>query len=359
MDKKEMKKMEFTLAELGSITQSEVVGDPNFKVTGYADLEAAKETDISFLSKPKYSNTRYTTAMKKSSAGAIFIAPSVEAPSGKNYLLNEDPSFAFQKTIEAMRGGSLLRTYFNSIHPTAVIHETVAIGKNAAIGPYAVIDAYVSIGDDCFIGSGVYIGPHCTLGNHCVLQPHVTLREWCELGNFVTIQPSTVLGSCGFGYSTDAKGEHTRISQIGKVVVEDHVEIGANTTVDRARFTETRIGQGTKVDSGVVIGHNVKVGRHNLICGQVGIAGSARTGNHVVIAGQVGIDGHLHIKDGAMISAKSGVTKSLDKGKYGGYPAEPLEDLNRNNVLIRNLKHTVAKVKELDERCKALEETND
>jgi UDP-3-O-[3-hydroxymyristoyl] glucosamine N-acyltransferase len=350
------KKQEFTLKELAQFTKSELIGDPAYRITGYAELEAAEAADISFLSKPKYKDTRYVTAMKMSRAGAIFIAPSITPPEGRHYLVNDDPSMAFQKAIEGMRGQDLKHTYFLSIHSSAIIHDSSKIGKNVIIGPHTVIDAHVSIGDDTVIGAGVYIGPHCTLGKSCKIHPNVTIQEHCEFGNNVVLQSGCIVGSHGFGFSTDDKGTHTRITQIGKVIVEDDVEIGSNTTVDRARFTETRIGKGTKIDCQVIIGHNVKIGKHNLICGHAAIAGSTKTGNHVVIAGQVGIDGHLTIDDGVIITAKSGVTKSLERGRYGGYPAESLDDFNRTNVLIRNLKNHVSQIKDLHSRLKTLEE---
>lgn len=350
-----MKKSAYLLQELAELTDSTIVGNPSHSVTGYADLESAQESDVSFLSKPRYGNTRYVTAMKQSRAGAVFIAPSIEKENGKNYLVVEDPSMAFQKTIELMRGGPTKHSYFSDIHTHTHIHETVKIGKNAIICPNVVIEAFVTIGDNAFIGAGVYIGPHTEIGNDCLIQPNVIIREYCHLGNNVIIQSGSVIGSWGFGYSTNEKGIHTRISQIGTVFIEDDVEIGSNTVIDRARFTETRIGRGTKIDSGVIIGHNVKIGQHTLICGQSAIAGSTRIGQHVVIAGQCGIDGHLTIEDGVIITAKSGVTKSLKRGKYGGFPARPLQEFNKNNVHALNLVDQASQIKELQARCEKLE----
>ena len=346
----------FTLGELAKFTDSELIGDPNYRITGYANLESACENDISFLSDPRYTNTRYVTAMKQSRAGAIFISPKIETTEGRNFLINEDPSNAFQVTIETMRGGPLERTYFESVHQSAVIHETAKLGSNVAIGPNAVIDANTVIGENTFIGAGAYIGPETEIGNSCVIEPNVTIREYCQIGNNVIIQSGCVIGSWGFGYSTDEKGIHTRINQLGTVVIEDDVEIAANCTVDRARFTETRIGQGTKIDNVVVIGHNVQIGKHNLICGQSAVAGSTTIGNHVVIAGQCGVDGHLNISDGVIVTAKSGVTKSLPPGRYGGYPAQPLDQFNKTNVYIRQMGKHVALIKELKARLEKLEE---
>lgn len=345
-----MKKSGFTLEEIATITQSEIRGLPDFEVTGFADLDSAGEKDISFLSKPRYTKTRYVNAMRQSQAGAVFVAPGVPIEEERNFLINEDPSWAFQKTIEAMRGETPKMTEFTGIHPSAVIHKSSQIGKGVTIGPHVVIDAETIIGDHSFIGAGAYIGSHSKLGTHCSIHPNVTIREYCELGNRVIIQAGTVIGSCGFGYATDDEGKHTRLTHVGTVTIEDDVEIGANSTVDRARFTTTRIGRGTKIDTLVIIGHNVKVGEDNFICGQSAIAGSTTTGNNVVIAGQCGIDGHIHLDDGVIITAKSGTAKSLKKGIYGGIPAQPLDQYNRKSVLIKNIDKHVEELKELKAR---------
>ena len=347
---------EFTLGQLAEVTDSRLVGDPNYTISGYADLESASECDVSFLSNPRYTDTRYVNAMKNSLAGAIFIAPSIKITEDRNYLINEDPSSAFQLAIETMRGGVPKRTYFSSTHPSAVIHETAKLGKNLTVGPNAVIDAHTIINDGTSIGAGAYIGPNTLIGENCVIEANVTIREHCLIGNNVIIQSGSVIGSCGFGYSTDKNGIHTRIEQVGTVVIEDDVEIAANCTIDRARFTETRIGQGTKIDNIVIIGHNVKVGKHNLICGQSAIAGSTKTGNHVVIAGQCGINGHITLADGVIVTAKSGVTKSLPSGRYGGYPAQPLEQFNKANVFIRQMEKYVSQIKDLKSRIEKLED---
>jgi UDP-3-O-[3-hydroxymyristoyl] glucosamine N-acyltransferase len=336
----------FTLKELAAFTQSKLVGEPNYVITGFADLESALSSDVSFLSNPRYTSTRYMNQLLQTAAGAVFVAPHVPLETGKNYLIHEDPSRAFQLTIEAMRGPKKL-SGFDSIHPSSTIHSSASIGNNVAIGPNAVIDENVVIGDHCFIGAGVYIGPNSRLGDHCVIHPNVTIREGCSIGYRVILQPGAVIGSCGFGYTTNAKGEHERLKHVGTVVIEDDVEIGANSTIDRARFTSTVIAKGTKIDNLVDIGHNVKIGPYNLICGQSAVAGSSKTGSHVVIAGQCGIDGHLKLDDGVIVTAKSGVTKSLAKGRYGGNPARPLDQFNRANVLIRNLEKYLAEIKVL------------
>ncbi|CCB91745.1 UDP-3-O-[3-hydroxymyristoyl] glucosamine N-acyltransferase [Waddlia chondrophila 2032/99] len=341
----------FTLRELSLLTESKLFGDPDYTITGYADLENAQPHHASFLSNPKYTNTRYEGVMNASQAGVIFVAPHIARAQGKNYLVHEDPSRAFQTAIEALKG-KIKQTGFESFHPSAVIHPTTKIGLNTIIGPHAVIDEGVTIGKDCYIGAGAFIGPETTIGERCRIDPNVVIREHCVIGNRVIVQSGAVIGSCGFGYTTNDQGLHERLSHIGNVILEDDVEIGANSTIDRARFTSTIIAKGTKIDNLVVIGHNVKVGRHNIICGQSGIAGSSETGSHVVIAGQCGINGHIKLEDGVIIAAKSGVTKSLPTGRYGGIPAQPLDQHNRTNVHIRNLEKYITQIRELNKKFK-------
>lgn len=345
------RKESFTLKELSEFTESKLVGDPNYIVTSYADLENAEAGDVSFLSNPKYTITRYEKLMKSSHAGVIFIAPHIEMEQGKNYLIHSDPSRAFQITIEAFKGETK-QTGFEGIHPSAVIHPSAKIGVGTEIGPNVVIDADVVIGERCYLAAGVCIGAQTHIGNNCLFHPNVVIREQCKIGNRVLLQGGVVIGSCGFGYTTNDQGEHKRLSHIGTVTLEDDVEIGANSTVDRARFTSTIIGKGTKIDNLVVIGHNVKIGRHNIVCGQSAIAGSSQTGSHVIIAGQCGIDGHIKLEDGVIITAKSGVAKSLPTGRYGGIPAQPLDQHNRTNVHIRNLDKYVTQIKELKSKFK-------
>ncbi|HXF29348.1 MAG TPA: UDP-3-O-(3-hydroxymyristoyl)glucosamine N-acyltransferase, partial [Chlamydiales bacterium] len=199
------------------------------------------------------------------------------------------------------------------------------------------------------------IAPKVIIGENCTIHANVVIREGCHIGNRVVIQPGAIIGSCGFGFTTDANGVHTKLNQLGNVIVEDDVEIGANTTIDRSRFQSTRIGKGTKIDNLVQIGHGVKLGPYNLIIGQTGIAGSTETGSHVVLAGQVGVNGHIKLADGVMVAARSGVTKSLLKpGKYGGMPAIPLHEHNKIAVLQNNIERYVEELKELRKQLEEL-----
>jgi UDP-3-O-[3-hydroxymyristoyl] glucosamine N-acyltransferase len=350
-----MKQLCFTLKELSARINATVEGDPEYRVTGVADLERAAPADISF-----FSNIRYHQQMVDSKAGAIIVSPEAfakasaitERPPHRHYLIHEDPSAAFQGVLAAFCSAKPPLTAFTGIHPTAVIHPTARLGTGVVVCPYAVIDAEVSIGDRTTIGSFVYIGPQSHVGDECMLHPHVVLREGCVLGNRVVIQPGAIVGSCGYGYLTDANGNHRKLDQLGNVVLGDDVEIGANTTIDRARFQSTRIQEGTKVDNLVQIAHNVEIGKHSLIVAQVGIAGSAKLGDGVVLGGQVAVNGHIQIGSGVHVTACSGVSKSLlTPGDYGGVPVQPLAEYNRNAVYLRRVGELFARVKALESRA--------
>lgn len=338
------------LEELAKITKCKLVGNPNHIILNVADLESATPQDASFLA-----NARYQQAMTKSTAGVIFIDEQTPSTDGKNYLISKDPSQAFQQLVDTFFPQRKQPSGFQGIHSSAVIHETAKLSQGVVVGPHAVIDENVEIGSNTFIGAGSYIGPDTIIGSDCTIHPRVVIREQCILGNRVIIQPGAVIGACGFGYLTDKQGKHTKLNQVGNVKIEDDVEIGANTTIDRARFKSTVVGKGSKIDNLVQLGHGVRLGEHNIIVAQSGIAGSSSTGKHVVIAGQVAIAGHLHLESGTMIAGKSGVTKSLPPGKYNGIPAVPVGEYNRNAVYHRNMEKYVNQIKDLDARLKSLE----
>ncbi len=332
-----------SLGQLAQITGAELVGDPEYVITGVASLEEAIKTDISFLA-----NMHYKEALDKSHAGAICVAPGIELVQGKNFLVSENPSRTFQQIVEHLI--RKLESGFCGIHPTAAIHASVVLGKDVEIGPYVVIDQGSTIGDRTRLAPHVCIGAGVFIGEDCLLHAHAVVREGCKLGSRVILQPGAIIGSCGFGYTTDAQGHHQKLDQLGIVILEDDVEIGANTTIDRARFKVTRIGRGTKIDNLVQIGHNVIIGEHNIIVSQTGIAGSVKTGRYVVFGGQTGVTGHAHITDNVMIGAQGGVSKSITKsGKYAGSPVLPLNEHNKQQVLLR-------KIKDFADRLKALEE---
>jgi UDP-3-O-[3-hydroxymyristoyl] glucosamine N-acyltransferase len=346
-----MKLKKFTLSELAELTQSELVGDPNCTVSGVDALESATSEDVSFLANP-----RYREAMQQSNAGVICIDNHTPLIEGKNFLISENPSRTFQKIVEILLSKEEF-SGFQGIHPTAVVHASAKLGKNVHIGPYAVIDKNAQIKDNTRIGPFVSIGPDVTIGSDCIFHSHSVVRERCTIGNRVILQPGAVIGSCGFGYLTDEKGNHVKLEQLGAVIIEDDVEIGANSTIDRARFKATIVSRGTKMDNLVQIGHNVHVGPHNIIVAQTGIAGSTKTGKYVIFGGQAGVVGHIEIADGTIIATRGGISKSIKKsGKYAGSPVMPLNDYNRQQVLLRKIEGYVEKIEKLEKRLVELEE---
>lgn len=347
---KEAKK--FTLSELAELTKSTLVGNPDHCITGVDALDSANSDDASFLA-----NLRYRSLLKETKAGVICIDRQTPIEEGKNFLLSDDPSLSFQIIMGTLLNSAHNSTGFEGIHPTAVIHPSVKIGKDVQIGPHVVIDQHSAIGDYTKISPFVSIGPNVKIGQHCQFYSHVAIREKCIIGNRVVLQPGCVIGSCGFGFSTDAKGQHTKLEQLGTVIIEDDVEVGANTTIDRARFKATRIGRGTKIDNLVQIGHNVDVGPDNIIVSQTGIAGSVKTGRNVVFGGQAGVVGHLEIADFSMIATRGGVSKSItEPGKYAGSPVMNLSDYNRQQVQLRKITEYVKQIDNLEKRLKELEE---
>ncbi len=346
-----------TLEQIAELTSSRLIGDSSVEITGVADLSSAGPMDISFLAKPQYGSSRYEKAMQQSQAAAIFLTKDFARQDGLPYLITDHPSKAFQQVLEYFSSDFEDSSAFKSIHETAIIHESVTIGEGVTIHPYAVIDQGVTIGDRCLIGSGVYIGPHSSLGTDCLIHSNVVLREYSQLGNRVILQPGAVIGSCGFGYDTNARGIHSKLRQVGHVLIEDDVEIGANTSIDRARFKVTKIKKGTKVDNLVQIAHGVEIGEHSFIVSQTGIAGSSKIGKHCVLAGQSAVVGHVELGDGVILAGKTAASKSLlNPGKYGGTPAVPIKDYHRQEIHLRNLDKTLKRLKECEKRLEQLEQ---
>ncbi|MBI2743087.1 MAG: UDP-3-O-(3-hydroxymyristoyl)glucosamine N-acyltransferase [Chlamydiales bacterium] len=341
----------FRLKELAELAEATLVGDPDHQICGVEALEYATIADASFLANP-----RYRTAMEASKAGVICIGRETPLTEGRNFLVSDNPSRTFQIIVEKLLLTDSIRSGFTGVHPTAVVHPSVKLGKDVQVGPYAVIDANCTIQERTRIASFVFIGAGSTIGTDCTIHPHVVIREATTIGCRVVLQPGAVIGSCGFGFTTDNKGEHKKLDQLGSVVIEDDVEIGANTTIDRARFKVTKISRGTKIDNLVQIAHNVSIGEHNIIVSQTGIAGSSKTGKHVIIGGQAGIVGHIEIGDHIMIATRGGVSKSISEpGKYSGSPVMSLADHNRQQVHLRKIGEYVKKIEELEERLNALE----
>ena len=339
--------MEFTVADVAALVNGKVIGDTNLTLTGISSLAEAAPGDISFLA-----NDKYAPFLSETKATAVLVAKDQSVPHLVQIVV-KDPDYAFAKVVESFVPAVGLPA--PGIHPTAVIGDGVTLGENVTIGPYCVIASNASIGDNSVIYPHVYIGNETSVGSDCMFFPHVTIRERSSVGNRVIIHSGAVVGSDGFGYAS-VEGVHNKIPQVGVVIIEDDVEIGANTTIDRARFGRTCIGQGTKIDNMVQVAHNVELGAHCILVAQSGVAGSTRVGHHTTVAGQTGISGHLKIGDHVVIAARSGVTKNIpSKTAVMGFPAQDMKTQKNKEVAMRRLPRMVDTVKELEKRIAALE----
>ena len=335
-------------AQIAQLVKGELIGDGGSSVSGFSGIKEAKENELTFLSNPKYE-----PLLRDTQAGVILVPRQISCP-GKTLIRVDDPSLCFTQMVSFLLKDAPDHKP-KGIHRTAVIAPGAKVSRTAAIGAHAVIEDGVEIGEGCVIYANCYVGHGAHLGKDCLIYPQVVLREKVSLGNRVIVHSGTVIGSDGFGY-VPVDGKHMKIPQVGTVVIEDDVEIGANVTIDRARFDKTIIGEGTKIDNLVQIAHNVVIGKHCLVVAQSGIAGSTKLGNHVILAAQTGLVGHLEIGDGAVVAAQSGVSKSIKAGEQVfGSPAHPMQTALRNNAHIQRLDKYVEMIKDLKKRVEKLE----
>ncbi len=336
-----------TLKEIAEFINGEVIGDEKIVITGVAGIKEASCGDITFLANPKYQ-----TYLDKTAASAIITSRDVESCS-KPIIRTDNPSLAFTKVVSFIFPQEI--KHFKGINPSAILGKNVKLGKDVAIGAYVVVEDDVFIGDKTIIYPGCYVGYHSRIGSDVLICANVTIREHTGIGNRVIIHSGTVIGSDGFGYVA-VEGKHHKIPQLGSVVIGDDVEIGANVTIDRARFDKTVIGRGTKIDNLVQIAHNVIIGENCLIVAQVGISGSTTIGNNVILAGQVGVAGHITIGDNSIVMGQSGVTKSLPAGSIvWGLPTKPVDVAKKINACVQNLPKMHETLKELKKRIEELE----
>lgn len=338
--------MKKTLKEIADLLGAEVIGDSGILISGISGIKEAQRGDITFLDSAKY-----LEYVDKTNASAIITSLEIKNTS-KPIIKTDNSLFALTKLASLF---SLQKdTVKRGVHPSAIVGKKVVIGPNVSIGPYVVIDDEVVIGQGCVIYPGVYIGYGTRIGEETILYPHVSIREQTSIGRRVIIHSSAVIGADGFGYHTIDK-THCKIPHIGCVVIEDDVEIGANVTIDRARFNKTFIGRGTKIDNLVQIAHNVIIGRNCFIVAQVGISGSTTIGDNTIIAGQAGLAGHLTIGDNVVIGAQAGVTKSIPSDTFvSGYPAQPHKQAAKINAHIQRLPHLYETVAGLKSRVDAI-----
>ena len=302
-----------TLGELARSLDAELDGDASHSITGVAGIEEAGPEQLTFVANPKYSALARITK-----AGAVIVSPEFpKIPAAT--LRTSNPYLTFAKAVRLFYREP---EYAPGIHPTAVIHPTAKIGRDAHIDAYAVVSESVVIGDNAIILPHVVIYPHAVIGDRFYAHAHSIVREYCRLGDDVVLQNGAIVGSDGFGFAKDDAGRWHKIVQSGPAVLEDSVEVQANSCIDRASVGETRIGAGVKIDNLAQIGHGSKVGANTLVCAQVGLAGSSETGKNVILAGQAGIAGHCKLGDGVIMTAQSGVSHDVPAGKMiSGSPA--------------------------------------
>jgi UDP-3-O-[3-hydroxymyristoyl] glucosamine N-acyltransferase len=332
----------FTLQELATLSGGELIGDPALKITGAASLAEATSGEISF-----FVNRKYVGLLRKTRASAVFVPPDFAEQITAAQIRVSNPAKAFEQVVLKLAPKPI--TLARGVHPSAIVNPGAQLGERVSIQPHAVVEAGAEVGDDTIIGAGSYIGHETVIGAACLIYPRVTVRERTRIGSRVIIHSGAVIGADGFGFEM-VDGRQEKIQQLGIVQIDDDVEIGANTTVDRARFGRTWIQQGVKIDNLVQIAHNVVVGKNSVIVAQTGISGSTRVGERVTMAGQVGIVGHLEIAEGTIIAAQSGVSKSLPGGVWFGYPAVPLAEAKRQIAWIHRLGKLFERVKQIEKK---------
>jgi UDP-3-O-[3-hydroxymyristoyl] glucosamine N-acyltransferase len=332
----------FTLQELASISGGELIGDPKLKITGAASLAEATSGEISF-----FANRKYIGLLRKTQASAVFVPPEFAEPLAAAQVRVSNPTKAFEQVVLKFAPKPI--TFAPGIHPSAIVGSSVRLGEGVSVQPHAVIEDGSKIGDNTIVGAGSYIGHETTIGSACVIYPLVTLRERSRIGSRVVIHSGAVIGADGFGFEM-VDGRQEKIQQLGIVQIDDDVEIGANTTIDRARFGRTWIQEGAKIDNLVQVAHNVVIGKNTVIAAQTGIAGSVRIGQRVLIGGQAGIIGHIEIGDNTAIGAQSGISKNISGGAWWASPAVPLAEAKQQIAWVHRLGKLFARVKEIEKR---------
>ena len=337
--------MQFSAEQIAALIQGKIEGDPQTTVSGFGKIEEAGKSDLAFLANPKYEDYLYTT-----SAGIIIIGEQME--------LKENISATLIRVKDAYSSFAVLMQYYQQmkakqlvgVEEPVFIHPSAKIGKDVYIAAFSYVGEHVEIGNDVKIYAQVFIGANTKVGDRTVLHPGAKLYHDCVIGNDVTIHAGTVLGSDGFGFAPQQNGTYNKVPQLGNVVIEDHVEIGANTCIDRATLGSTIIKKGTKLDNLLQIAHNVEVGEHSVIAAQTGISGSTKIGKHVMIGGQAGIVGHISIADGTKINGLTGISKSITEPNtsLSGRPAMELSDSLRAMAIYKRLPELDKKIKELE-----------
>ncbi len=341
----------FTLLELAKLVRGELAGDGATTISGVSGIKEAGGGDIAFVADPKYAEY-----LKSTAASAVIRSSGVE--SNLPSIVVDNPYLAFVKVMNlfVQSADSAIEP---GVHDSALVDPTAELGQNVSIGPFCMIGPGSRVGENTKILFGCYIGSGVSIGTDCLIYPNVTIREKCEMGNRVILHPGAVIGADGFGYIPDGE-RHVKVPQIGNVVLEDDVEIGANTAIDRATTEVTRIQAGTKIDNLVQVAHNCLIGKNGIVAGQAGISGSAKLGDNVIAGGQAGIVGHIEVGDRVIMGAQAGITKSIPADTtVSGYPAREHRLARKIYVYTARLPELYERVKELELRLAELSKTKD
>ncbi|MFL6375487.1 MAG: UDP-3-O-(3-hydroxymyristoyl)glucosamine N-acyltransferase [Pyrinomonadaceae bacterium] len=326
--------------EIAEIVGGELVGDGDAEIGSVAQLGAANEGQIAFCDKDELPATR---------AGCVLVRRELTGDSSATLIRVDDPKLAFAKLAKVLHPA---KAYPGERHSSAVVSASAVIGEGVFLGAFTCVGDGSIIGDGTVLRAGAKVGDNVKVGTHCVLHPNVFIEDGCTIGCNVILHSGVVIGTPGFGYVRDPEGEYHQFPQIGTVVIEDNVEIGANTCIDRGALGETRIGQGTKIDNLVQIGHNVQIGKRVVIAAQTGISGSTVLEDDCVIGGQVGMGDHATVKSGAVIGSQAGVLpgKIVRAGIWWGTPVQPLDEYKRQNAMVKGLARLREEVKELKKK---------
>ena len=336
--------MNFSALQIAELLEGEIVGNPAVEVSGLSKIEEGSKGTLSFLANPKYKHHIYTTG-----ASIVIVSKDFEAekniPGTCTLIKVEDPYASFAKLLNLY---NQIKHDRKGIAPTAVVDSTAKLGNDVYVGANTVIEAGVEIGDNAKIYPQVFLGQGVKIGSNTVIHPGTRILADCVVGSECVIHAGVILGGDGFGFAPNTENNYQKIAQIGNVIIEDYVEIGANTTIDRATLGSTIIRKGAKIDNLIQIAHNVEIGENTVIAAQTGIAGSTRIGKNCMIGGQVGIIGHINIADGTMIAAQSGIGGSIrEKAIVQGSPSLPISDYKKSYVGFRRLPRLMEELENL------------
>jgi len=342
--------MTFSALQIAALISGKTEGDANISVTSFGKIEEAGDGQLAFLANPKYEEYLYSTK-----ASVIIINESLELkqPVTATLIRVPDAYTAFAKLLSTYQ--QMMQQQLNGVQQPVYISASASYGENVFIGAFAYLGDNVKVGNNTKIYPNVYLGNNVRVGDNSIIHPGVKIYHDCLIGNNVVIHAGTVIGSDGFGFAPQADGSFKKVPQIGNVIIEDNVEIGANATIDRATIGSTIIRSGAKLDNLIQIAHNVEIGNSTVVAAQSGISGSTKVGKGVMIGGQVGIVGHINIGDGAKINAQSGVSKSVEAGKaVTGSPAHDYTSALRSQAISRKLPELEKRIKELEALVKQL-----